>query len=281
MAPPDGLLCRNSLICYGARVDWLIYGIVAGGGAALAGSTMFRRSRQTAVASASGLEPIDDISHLPESLQRTALWSIAEGGFERRAVHGTVKRDRGDIEVTAFDLETLRSRRGEWAYLPVEPPFRLGDVVSVVACDLDRAFPHLLLKRTGRGDKLHDDDLGEIATSVTRITREAFRVGRNHPADLPATLPATALEVELPEQWRAYGCDVDPLLRHTAFRAALAATHRRDLVIELIDSLMIVYPAARAIIGADPFADLISSTLALSDAIRVAVASPRGVEPAA
>jgi len=266
-------------------VNWLIEGIevtlamLAGGGAVLVGNWLFRRSRQTAVAVASGLEPIDDISHLPESLQHTALWAIAEGGFERRAVHGTVEREGGDIEVTAFDLETLRSRRGEWAYLPVEPPFRLGDVVSVVACDLDRAFPHLLLKRTGRGDRLHDDDLGEIATSLTRIAREALRVGRNHPADLPATLPPIALEVELPEQWRAYGRDIDPLLRHTAFRAALAATHRRDLVIELIDSLMIVYPAARAIIGADPFADLISSALALGDAIRVAVLSPRGVEP--
>lgn len=262
-------------------MDWLIYGIVAGGGAALAGSTMFRRSRQTAIASASGLEPTDDLSHLPESLQRTALWAIADGGFERRAVHGTVSRAGGDREVTAFDLETLRSRRGEWAYLPVEPPFRLGDVVSVVACDLDRPLPHLLLKRTGRGDKLHDDDLGEIATSLTRIARGALRVGRNHLAELPATLPPTPLDVELPEHWRAYGRDADALLRHTAFRAALAATHRRDLVIELIDSLMIVYPAARAITGADPFADLISSALALGDAIRVAVASPRGVEPAA
>jgi hypothetical protein len=251
-------------------VDWLIYGIIAGGGAALASTTLLRRTRQDAVASATGLEPIGDISHLPESLQRTALWSIAEGGFERRAVNGVMKRDGADLSVTAFDLETLRSRRGEWAYLPVEPPFRLGDVVSVVVCELDRAFPHVLLKRTGRGDKLHDDDLGEIATSVTRIAREVLRVGRVHPAELPATLAPTPLDIELPEQWRAYGRDVDPLLRHAGFRAALAATHRRDLVIELIDSLIVVYPAARAIAGADPFADLISSTLAVVDAIRSA-----------
>jgi hypothetical protein len=260
-------------------VDWLIYGLI-GSGTAIATSTWLRRSRQQqAAAHASGLEPIDGIQHLPESLQRTALWAIAEGGFERRVIHGVVKRPALDVEVTAFDLETLRSRRGEWAYLPVEPPFRLGDVVSVVACDLDRPFPHTLLKRTGRGDKVHDDELGEIATSVTRIARVLLQQPRVHPAELPPTLSAAPMEIELPEHWRAYGRDVDPLLRHTAFREALAATHRRDLVIELIDSLLLVYPAARAVVGADPFADLISSALALVDAIRVAVVSPRGVEP--
>jgi len=103
-------------------VDWLIYGILGAGGAALAGTTLLRRTRQDAVAGATGLEPIGDLSHLPKSLQRTALWSISEGGFERRAVHGVMKREGADLSVTAFDLETLRSRRGEWAYLPVEPP---------------------------------------------------------------------------------------------------------------------------------------------------------------
>jgi hypothetical protein len=259
-------------------VDWLIYGILGAGGAALAGTSMLRRTRQDAFAHASDLAPIADLSHLPEALQRTALWSLADGGFERRAVHGVVKRAGADVAVTAFDLETLRSRRGEWAYLPVEPPFRIGDVVSVVACELDRTFPHLLLKRTGRGDKLHDDSLGEISTSVTRIAHEALRAGRHSAADLPNTLAPEPLDVELPEHWRAYGREIEPLLRHAEFRGALARTHRRDLVVELIESLVLVYPAARAITGADPFADLVSSSLALVDAIRASVVSPRGVE---
>ncbi len=249
-------------------MDWLIYGILAGGGAALAGGSILRRSRQAAVAHAADLAPVADLTHLPQGLQRTALWAIAEGGFERRAVHGVVAREGADVAVTAFDLETLRSRRGEWAYLPVEPPFRIGDVVSVVVCELDHTWPHVLLKRTGRGDKLHDDDLGEIATSITRIAREVLRAGRVHPADLPATLAPAPLAVDLPETWRAYGRDPEPLLEHRAFRAALAQTHRRDLVIELVDSLLVVYPAARTIIGADPFADLISSALMLVDALR-------------
>ncbi len=255
-------------------MDWLIYGVVAGGGAVLAGTQFLRRNRQDAVALATELAPISDISHLPAALQQTALWALAEGGFESRVVHGAVKRESGDVDITAFDLETLRSRRGEWAYLPVEPPFRIGDRVSVVVCELDRAFPHVLLKRTGRGDKLHDDGLGEIATSLMRVAREALRVGRSYPADLPAALAPEPLAVELPEHWRAYGRDAEPLVRHAAFRAALAQTHRRDLVIELIDSLLIVYPAARPIAGADPLADLVTTALALGDAIRARV-NPR------
>jgi hypothetical protein len=145
-------------------------------------------------------------------------------------------------------------------------------------CELDRTFPHVLLKRTGRGDKIHDDSLGEISTSLTRLAREALRTARHYPAELPPALAPEALELELPEHWRAYGREVEPLLRHAEFRGALARTHRRDLVIELIDSLLIVYPAARAIAGADPFADLVSSALALVDAIRASVVSPRGVE---
>jgi hypothetical protein len=242
-----------------------------------------RHKRQDAFAHAVELEPIADLTHLPQCLQRTALWAMADGGFESRTVHGAIRRGGADVTVTAFDFETLRSRRGEWAYLPVEPPFRIGDRVSVVVCELDRTVPHVLLKRTGRGDKLHDDGLGEIATSLTRIAREALRVGRHDAAELPATLEAEPLAIELPEQWRAYGRapvagEVDPLLRHAAFRAALAQTHRRDLVVELIETLLVVYPAARPVVGADPFADLVSSSLALVDAIRGAVASPRGIE---
>lgn len=261
-------------------MDWLIYSVVAGGGAVLAGSHFLRSKRHASAALATELAPIADLAHLPEALQRTALWALSEGGFESRVVHGCVKREGADVAVTAFDLETLRSRRGEWAYLPVEPPFRIGDRVSVVACELDRWFPHLLLKHTGRGDKLHDDGLGEVATSLTRVAREALRVGRNYPSELPAALAPEPLAIELPEHWRAYGTQVAPLLRHAAFRGALAQTHRRDLVVELVDSLLIVYPAARPVAGADPLADLVTSALALVDAIRVAVVSPRGIEPA-
>lgn len=246
-------------------MDWLIYGVLAGGGAALAGTRWLRTSRQHAVAQASGLSPIGDLSHLPSSLQRTALWSIAEGGFERQVVHGVQRREGTDVEITAFELETLRSRRGAWAYLPVEPPFRLGDVISVVVCELHRSLPHTLLKRTGRGDQMHDDGLGEIAQSLTRLTRIALRADRREAAELPPGLSVEPMAVALPEQWRAYGTDPSVVTRTVA--VALERTHRRDLVIELIDSLLVVYPAARTVVGADPMADLVTSALALVEAM--------------
>jgi hypothetical protein len=258
-------------------VDWQIFAILAGGGAALAGTGLLKRSRGHAAAGSSDLEETGDLSHLPTALQRTALWTLGDGGFESRTVHGVVSRAGADVDVTAFDLETLRERRGEWAFLPVEPPFRIGGKVSVVVCELDRMFAHVLLKRAGRGDQLVDDDLAERAASVTKLARDAFGLARSHPAELPATLPAAPLGVKLPEHWRAYGT-IDPVLETTAFHTALTQAGRRDLVIELIESLVVVYPAAREVIGADPFADLISDTLVIVDAIRATVVSPRGVE---
>src|SRR5205823_6428580 len=111
---------------YSAGVPWQLLAILGLGGGALILRALTRRSQQSSAAHASGLSPAADLSHLPEALQRTALWALADGGFERRVVHGQVPRERALIDVTAFDLETLRERRGEWAFLPVEPPFRIG-----------------------------------------------------------------------------------------------------------------------------------------------------------
>lgn len=258
-------------------MDWQIFAILSGGTAALAGASILRRSRQTAAAGSSELESTGDLSHLPQALQRTALWTLCDGGFESRTVHGIVSRAGADVSVTAFDLETLRERRGEWAYLPVEPPFRIGGMVSVVVCEVDRVFPHVLLKRAGRGDKLEDDDLTERAISITKMARDGLGLARSYAAELPATLAATPLAVALPEHWRGYGTS-DPVLSTPAFQAALAQSGRRDFVIELLDSLVVAYPAAREVAGADPFADLISDTLVIVDAIRATAVSPRGVE---
>ena len=257
-------------------MDWSIFAILGGGTAALAGASLMRRSRQSAVAGSSGLDAAPDLTHLPQALQRTALWTLGDGGFESRTVHGTVSRAGADVSVTAFDLETLRERRGEWAYLPVEPPFRIAGRVTVVVCEVDRVFPHVLLKRAGRGDRLEDDDLFD-RMSLTKGTRDALGLARSYAAELPPTLPATPLAIELPEHWRAYGA-VDPVLTTPAFQAALASAGRRDVVVELLESLVVVYPAAREVAGADPFADLISDALLLVDAIRATEVSPRGIE---
>ncbi|HEU0031315.1 MAG TPA: hypothetical protein VFQ53_11830 [Kofleriaceae bacterium] len=263
-------------------MSWYLIGGLAAAAAALVGRGAFRRRTQEQAADASGLVPVRDLTHIPDALQRSALWRLSEGGFERRVVHGVVSRGTEDVDVTAFDLETLRERRGEWAYLPVEPPFRIGGVVSVVVAEMDRQLPHYLLKRAGRGDQLIDDDVIERAGHVAKLARDSLGMARSYPAELPA-LPTTPLAVELPEHWRAYGPADGPLdgMLAAGLRKTLAQAGRRDLVIELIDGLVIVYPAARDVVGADAFADLTTTALAIVDGVLAASPriSPRGIEP--
>src|SRR6185369_13059017 len=77
--------------CYGPGVpDWYFFGGLAAGAAFLVSRGTFRRRHQEAAADASGLVPVGDLTHLPPSLQRTALWALAEGGFESRVVHGAL-----------------------------------------------------------------------------------------------------------------------------------------------------------------------------------------------
>jgi hypothetical protein len=211
--------------------------------------------------------------HLPAALQRTALWALAEGGFERRVVRGVVTRAGADVAITAFDLETLRERRGEWAWLPVERPFRIGGTVSVVACELDRALPHVLLKRAGTGDKLLDDDGFERTAHLAKQARDALGLARSYPSELPPTLPEAVAYVALPAGWRAYTRDRDGLaaLVASGLHAALERADRRDLVVELLEGLVVVYPAARDVAGADAFADLTSTALAIVDGLRLPV----------
>jgi hypothetical protein len=235
-----------------------------------------RRSTSQA-ASASGLAPVADLTHLPHALQQTALWALAEGGFERRAVHGVVPRGARDVDVTAFDLETLRERRGEWAWLPVEPPFRIGGVVSIVVCEHDRAFPHVLLKRAGRGDAMVDDAITERLVHVAKAARDGLGLARAYAAELPPTLDRTPLALELPDDWRAYGSVESEAALKTLLAAgldaALVRAGRRDLVIELIERLVVVYPAARDVVGADAFADLTATALAIVDGVMATDAS--------
>jgi hypothetical protein len=262
--------------------DWVFLGGLAAGAAFLASRGVVRKRGQEAAADASGLVPVADLSHIPAALQKTALWTLGDGGFERRVVHGVMPRDAEDVDITAFDLETLRERRGEWAWLPVEPPFRIAGVVSVVVCEVDRAFPQLLLKRAGRGDQLIDDAATERLVSVTKVTRDAIGMSRSYAAEMPPNLSMKPLDVVLPEHWRAYGADPVALraLLDAGLARTLAKAGRRDLVIELVDGLVVMYPAARDVVGADAFADLTSMALQIVDGVLASSprVSPRGLE---
>jgi hypothetical protein len=254
---------------------WRLIGGLAAGATALVSRAIVRRQHHGSAARAAGLHPVADLSHLPEALQHTALWCLSDGGFEQRPVHGQLSRAAGDVAVTAFDLETLRERRGEWAWLPVEPPFRIAGTISIVVCEVARDFPHVLLKRAGVGDELADDDrlqrLGHIAKSV----RDSLGVARSYASELPPTLPTTAAP-GLPDHWRGYANDPAALtaLLDSGLRTALVHTTRRDLVVELLGPLVVAYPAAHAAAGPDALADLSETVLALVDGVLEATASP-------
>ena len=262
-------------------MNWFFVG-VAGLGALLAGRGLFRKSNQTSAARAAGLEPLGDLTHVPVALQKTALWALADGGFERRIVGGIVARTGGDVEVTAFDLETLRERRGEWAWLPIEPPFRIASVVSIVACKVDRAFPHMLLKCHGQGDQMIDDDLLQRIGSLTKLARDGLGLARSYPAEMPKTLPTAAVSASLPAGWRAYTAAPDLLatMLPAGLATALEHANRRDLVVELLDDLVVVYPAAREVVGPDQFADLTTMALVIVDGVLAAspTVTPRGID---
>jgi hypothetical protein len=66
--------------------------------------------------------------------------------------------------------------------LPVDPSFRIGGVVSVVACEVDREFPHVLLKRAGHGDDNADDDPIERAGSLAKAARDGLGMPRSYAA---------------------------------------------------------------------------------------------------
>ena len=263
-------------------MDWIFVGGATAALSLLAGRSLFRRAHHDAAAKSSGLAPVADLTHVPTTLQRTALWSLADGGFEQRVVHGRVSRAAHDIDVTAFDLETLRERRGEWAYLAVDPPFRIGGVVSVVVCQIDRDLPHVLLKRAGHGDELVDDSLFDRAAHVHKLARDSLGIARSYAVEPPAALGKTPVAIALPAGWRAYGTDVAPLvdLLAAGLAATLAQTGRRDLVIELLGSLVLIYPASHDVVGADAFADLTETGLAIADRIVTSTRphSPRGLD---
>ncbi len=256
--------------------------ILGAGLAWLTSRNLIRKARTNASADAAGLRPVGDLTHLPQALQKTALWALADGGFESRMLYGIVSRNAHDVDVTAFDLATLREKRGEWAWLPVDKPFRIGGVVSIVTCEIDRAFPHLLLKRVGAGDDLPQDEMIERALDVAKAARIGLGMGSSYPAELPKTLGAERLAAPaLPDGWRAYGdAELLATLLGSGFAATLEQAGRRDLVIEMIASLVIVYPAMRDVVGADAVADLTTTALALTDGVLASspALSPRGVE---
>jgi hypothetical protein len=254
-------------------MDWSFLALLGGGAAVLAWRKRAEQLRRDERGAASGMRAASDLLHLPQGLGASALWRLGDGGFERGVLRGVVSQAAADTEVTAFDLETLRERRGEWAFLPVERPFRIRGVVSVAVCALPGPLPHVLCKRDGRGDELAGDDWLERGTDVAKAARGVFGVADHYAAELPAGLPRALREVPGAAGWRAYAADdvLFAALIRGGVGAALATIQLRDLVIELVDHALVAYPATRDALGIDGFVELCEAAAAIAAAVRRAL----------
>jgi hypothetical protein len=255
---------------YTVGMDWSFFAFLAGG----LGLWWWRAQNATRQreerGAATGLEAAGDLTHLPPGLTKSALWQLSDGGFESRVLRGTISRATEDLEVTAFDLETLRERRGEWAFLPVERPFRIRGVVTVAVCELPGPLPHLLCKHEGRGDDMRTDDWLERETSVTKGARDALGLEHQQEADLPAGLTKTVRSVSGAASWRAYAGDelwFTEVMRG-GLAAALGKISMRDLVIEVVDHTLLAYPATRDALEASGFAELCEAATAAAAAVK-------------
>lgn len=266
-------------VCYTSGMDWSLLAILGGGAAVLAWQRRNDRQHRDERELTTGLAPASDLTHLPSGLSGTALWTLSDGGFESRVLRGTLSQGIVDTEITAFDLLTLRERRGEWAFLPVQRPFRIRGVVTVVVCELPGPMPHLLCKRDGRGDDLAPDDRLERESSLAKSARSRLGLPHHHPAELPPGLRGALAPTTVAQSWRAYvGDEVHyALLLRAGLREALAGVQLRDLVIEVVDHVLVAYPATRDALSNDGFTELCHAAVRVTAAIKSAhETSPSG-----
>ncbi len=266
-------------------MDWSFFLFLAGGIGLWAWRNRNDAMRREERAELTGLVPVGDLTHLPSGLSRTALWQLSDGGFESRVLRGTISGAASDIEVTAFDLETLRERRGEWAFLPVAKPFRIRGVLTVAVCELSGPLPHLLFKREGRGDVVQGEEWVERQSSVTKSTRDVLGLAHQQEAELPEGLARAADEARaMPGAvaWRVYVGD--ELLFGELMRAGIGQVldeaSMRDLVIEVVDHVLVAYPATRDVLGLGAFGELCAAAVKVAALVQRALgqSSPRGAE---
>jgi hypothetical protein len=280
-------------------VDWLFFAVMGGGLGVLAAAARRRAATTRRRIARLGMSPRADLTRVPVELQHTALWTLCEGGTERSVVGGRLSLAAHDVDVTCFDLEDLRRKAFEWAWLDVATPFRLHTPLSVVACTLPRTLPHVLVKRAGPADRIEpragetggrplasaaDGVLVEVIASGV-AARAAARLVEMRPfaVEPPATLARDTTDVPLEPGWRAWS---DPsagdAARHllAALGAGLEDTaHDRELVIETRGPLLVAYVASGGPLAAHALEDLVDAAALACERVLAATPDldPRGV----
>ena len=257
--------------------DWYFLGALAAAVAYLATRGVVRRRSQEAAADASGLAPVRDLTHLPGALQRDRA-VVARAMAASSAASCTAWSRAAPRTSTSPRSISRRCASGAASGRTCPSSRRSGSAAwsASSSCEIDRRFPHLLLKRVGHGDDLIDDDLIERPARIAKAARDRLGIARSYPAELPPTLPPAPLVGRAPRavarvRRRRDACS--PTLVAAGFGDTLARAGRRDLVIELIDALVVVYPAARDVVGADAFADLTTTRSSIVDGVLASVAA--------
>ena len=246
---------------------YFIIALIAGYGF-VAGRGHWRRRRHLAAAQRQGLSPARGLTHLPASLQQTVLFLVADGGHERQVSTGAIALQgpgptEGDgdgdgdgigdgtgsaeIPITVFEFAFQRDVRGEWGYLDSKPRFRIFSPLTVAAFELPLSVSHLLIKRRGVSEIIAEEGV-ERYKSVADIARDVSTIERAIAVATPATLPV--------EPERIDGLNADYLVwtgDATVARALLdqalceylcaPALAGRELIIEILDTLLLVYCA--------------------------------------
>jgi len=188
-------------------------------------------------------------------LQQTVLFAVADGGHERDVLTGDLIVAEESVRFFNFELVFQREVRGEWAFLTTDPPFRLFSPATVLIYQVPRKFAHLVVKRCGRADAI-DEEVSELYKSFAGMAREMSIIDRVVAVPPPSGLGRTPIELpDLAAEYRVWAASPEQarviLTRETARYLQSLAAGGRELVIELIGALLIVYCASDAALSAE------------------------------
>ncbi len=222
------------------------------------------------------------LEELPAALQDTVLFTLADGGHERDVVSGDLELAEQQVPFAGFELTFQRDVRGEWAYLATEPPFRLHSPLTVLTYQLPAEFAHLLLKRRGQSERLAESP-DEIYRSVASVAREASGIDRAVTVEPPPALGRAPVARPASRDyliWAESREQAELLLPpSTIEHLESEAAGDRELVIELLGPLLVVYCASAGALSVDDTATLADFADELCRRLIIATAplGPRGV----
>jgi len=234
---------------------YVIAAVAIGGGLLLARFWM-QSSRREQLANDRGLDYVQrGLAHLPSEFLRTVLFSVGDGGHESHVAAGTVTIGDQSIPHSVFELQLQRDVRGEWAYLATSPAFRIHSPTTVLAYTLDRDFRHTVIKRRGPSLIVAENDV-EAFTSLAGLLRDISGIERAMQVEPPNGIDQTAIPFEsLGEEyfvWSAHAESARTALGENVQELLMSAkAGGRDLTIELLGPLVIIYCASDGRLSAD------------------------------